>query len=246
MTRTSGAIMRFARQLLKGVWHWGLKVCIWIYMRFNKGSFAIEVAEIFFSVISLCAALGFIIYGGRLSKEAALLNLHSRELVYSPLSVYSKVDCDGNLDAHDSMGFGLPSESERSLMEYLHWLDTLILSPLINEIHDSEFDGYKDMIVDIREEILRKRRAEKLPGDTTSVLKSWWQSHGKWPYPTEEDKARLVQETGQQLKQINNWFINQRKRNWHNKPSSTFHRNLAQSTIRHNPCATHASACLVM
>ncbi|GJY32872.1 hypothetical protein Tco_0417341 [Tanacetum coccineum] len=37
--------------------------------------------------------------------------------VYSPLSVYSKVDCDGNLDAHDSMGFGLPIESERSLME---------------------------------------------------------------------------------------------------------------------------------
>ncbi|KAL8505901.1 hypothetical protein ACS0TY_016939 [Phlomoides rotata] len=37
----------------------------------------------------------------------------------------------------------------------------------------------------------------------------------------EEDKARLVQETGLQLKQINNWFINQRKRNWHNNPSSS-------------------------
>ena len=31
--------------------------------------------------------------------------------------------------------------------------------------------------MDIREEILRKRRAGKLPGDTTSLLKSWWQSH---------------------------------------------------------------------
>lgn len=38
--------------------------------------------------------------------------------------------------------------------------------------------------MDIREEILRKRRAGKLPGDTTSVLKAWWQSHSKWPYPT--------------------------------------------------------------
>ncbi|KAI8570537.1 hypothetical protein RHMOL_Rhmol01G0042000 [Rhododendron molle] len=37
----------------------------------------------------------------------------------------------------------------------------------------------------------------------------------------EEDKARLVQETGLQLKQINNWFINQRKRNWHSNPSSS-------------------------
>ncbi|KAI5673297.1 hypothetical protein M9H77_13661 [Catharanthus roseus] len=81
--------------------------------------------------------------------------------------------------------------------------------------------GYKEKIVDIREEILRKRRAGKLPGDTTSVLKAWWQSHSKWPYPTEEDKARLVQETGLQLKQINNWFITQRKRNWHNNPSSS-------------------------
>ena len=44
--------------------------------------------------------------------------------------------------------------------------------------------GYKEKIVDIREEILRKRRAGKLPGDTTSVLKAWWHSHSKWPYPT--------------------------------------------------------------
>ncbi|XP_024959222.1 tobamovirus multiplication protein 1-like [Cynara cardunculus var. scolymus] len=43
-----------------------LQVCIWIYMRFSKGAVAVEVAELFFSVISLCAALGFIIYGGRL------------------------------------------------------------------------------------------------------------------------------------------------------------------------------------
>lgn len=38
--------------------------------------------------------------------------------------------------------------------------------------------------MDVREEILRKRRAGKLPGDTTSVLKSWWHCHAKWPYPT--------------------------------------------------------------
>lgn len=37
----------------------------------------------------------------------------------------------------------------------------------------------------------------------------------------EEDKARLVQETGLELKQINNWFINQRKRNWHSNPSTS-------------------------
>jgi hypothetical protein len=44
--------------------------------------------------------------------------------------------------------------------------------------------GFKSRIEDVREEILRKRRAGKLPGDTTSVLKTWWQQHSKWPYPT--------------------------------------------------------------
>ncbi|VFR02614.1 unnamed protein product [Cuscuta campestris] len=90
-----------------------------------------------------------------------------------------------------------------------------------NSLYVMQARGYKEKIGDIREEILRKRRAGKLPGDTTSVLKAWWQSHSKWPYPTEEDKARLVAETGLQLKQINNWFINQRKRNWHNNSFSS-------------------------
>ncbi|XP_010244782.1 PREDICTED: homeobox protein knotted-1-like 13 isoform X2 [Nelumbo nucifera] len=119
---------------------------------------------------------------------------------------------DGSLDGTDSMGFGplIPTESERSLMERVR-----------QELKHDLKQGYKEKIVDIREEILRKRRAGKLPGDTTSLLKAWWQSHAKWPYPTEEDKARLVQETGLQLKQINNWFINQRKRNWHSNPSSS-------------------------
>ncbi|XP_057749011.1 homeobox protein knotted-1-like 2 isoform X1 [Arachis stenosperma] len=119
---------------------------------------------------------------------------------------------EGCLDGADSLSFGplVPTETERSLMERVR-----------QELKHELKQGYKDKIVDIREEILRKRRAGKLPGDTTSLLKAWWQSHSKWPYPTEEDKARLVQETGLQLKQINNWFINQRKRNWHTNPSSS-------------------------
>lgn len=119
---------------------------------------------------------------------------------------------DGSFDGSDSMGFGplIPTESERSLMERVR-----------QELKHELKNGYKEKIVDVREEILRKRRAGKLPVDTTSTLKAWWQSHAKWPYPTEDDKAKLVQETGLQLKQINNWFINQRKRNWHSNPSSS-------------------------
>ncbi|KAK8482518.1 hypothetical protein V6N13_031247 [Hibiscus sabdariffa] len=119
---------------------------------------------------------------------------------------------DGSLEGPDSMGFGplILTDSEKSLMERVR-----------HELKHELKQGYKEKIVDIREEILRKRRAGKLPGDTTLVLKAWWQSHSKWPYPTDEDKARLVQETGLQLKQINNWFINQRKRNWNSNPSTS-------------------------
>jgi predicted DNA-binding antitoxin AbrB/MazE fold protein len=118
---------------------------------------------------------------------------------------------DGN-DGSDGMGFGplMLTEGERSLVERVR-----------QELKHELKQGYREKLVDIREEILRKRRAGKLPGDTASTLKAWWQAHSKWPYPTEEDKARLVQETGLQLKQINNWFINQRKRNWHSNPASS-------------------------
>ncbi|XP_039115075.1 homeobox protein knotted-1-like 3 isoform X3 [Dioscorea cayenensis subsp. rotundata] len=118
---------------------------------------------------------------------------------------------DIGMDGHDMMGFGplLPTESERSLMERVR-----------QELKIELKQGFRSRIEDVREEILRKRRAGKLPGDTTSVLKQWWQQHSKWPYPTEDDKAKLVEETGLQLKQINNWFINQRKRNWHNNSQS--------------------------
>ncbi|MBA0789063.1 hypothetical protein Gotri_028243, partial [Gossypium trilobum] len=114
-------------------------------------------------------------------------------------------------DGHDLMGFGplLPTESERSLMERVR-----------QELKIELKQGFKSRIEDVREEILRKRRAGKLPGDTPTVLKNWWQQHSKWPYPTEDDKAKLVEEAGLQLKQINNWFINQRKRNWHSNSQS--------------------------
>ncbi|XP_022851166.1 homeobox protein knotted-1-like 1 [Olea europaea var. sylvestris] len=115
-------------------------------------------------------------------------------------------------DGHDLIGYGplIPTESERSLMERVR-----------QELKIELKQGFKSKIEDVREEILRKRRAGKLPGDTTTVLKDWWQQHSKWPYPTEDDKAKLVEQTGLQLKQINNWFINQRKRNWHNSNSQS-------------------------
>ncbi|GAB4838457.1 E3 ubiquitin-protein ligase tom1 [Ancistrocladus abbreviatus] len=45
---------------------WFIQIVIWICMRLSRGHAAVGVAKIFFSVISFTAALGFLIYGGRL------------------------------------------------------------------------------------------------------------------------------------------------------------------------------------
>ncbi|KAK4391509.1 Homeobox protein knotted-1-like LET12 [Sesamum angolense] len=60
-----------------------------------------------------------------------------------------------------------------------------------------------------------------VPTETERSLMERVRQELKHELKQEEDKARLVQETGLQLKQINNWFINQRKRNWHSNPSSS-------------------------
>ncbi|XP_020528341.1 tobamovirus multiplication protein 1 isoform X2 [Amborella trichopoda] len=43
-----------------------LQVCIWIYVRVSPNAVALEIAKLFFAVVSFFAALGFLLYGGRL------------------------------------------------------------------------------------------------------------------------------------------------------------------------------------
>ncbi|KAF5443116.1 hypothetical protein F2P56_035704 [Juglans regia] len=66
-------------------------------------------------------------------------------------------------------------------------------------------------------EFSKKKKKGKLPREARQALLQWWNVHYKWPYPTEADKIALAESTGLDQKQINNWFINQRKRHW--KPS---------------------------
>ncbi|KAI3525570.1 hypothetical protein L2E82_01821 [Cichorium intybus] len=57
--------LRPAYFIINGVVYF-IQICIWMYMRFSKTATAVEIAELFFSVISLGAAVGFMVYGGRL------------------------------------------------------------------------------------------------------------------------------------------------------------------------------------
>ena len=55
-----------------------------------------------------------------------------------------------------------------------------------------------------------------LSPETTEYLKNWMLSpdHIDHPYPTEEEKAELMRHCGIDIKQLTNWFVNNRKRIW--------------------------------
>lgn len=57
----------------------------------------------------------------------------------------------------------------------------------------------------------RKRRGN-LPKETTDKLRTWFVAHLQHPYPTEDEKQDLMRQTGLQMNQISNWFINARRR----------------------------------
>ncbi|CAN6446209.1 unnamed protein product [Victoria cruziana] len=76
---------------------------------------------------------------------------------------------------------------------------------------------YSGYLSSLKQEFSKKKKKGKLPKEARQTLLDWWNLHYKWPYPTEADKIALAESTGLDQKQINNWFINQRKRHW--KPS---------------------------
>ncbi|XP_018471944.1 homeobox protein knotted-1-like 2 isoform X2 [Raphanus sativus] len=85
------------------------------------------------------------------------------------------------------------------------------------ELKDQLLRKFGSHISSLKLEFSKKKKKGKLPREARQALLDWWNVHYKWPYPTEADKIALAEETGLDQKQINNWFINQRKRHW--KPS---------------------------
>lgn len=58
----------------------------------------------------------------------------------------------------------------------------------------------------------KKRRSGNLPKTATNLLKLWLQDHLAHPYPTDKEKKDLAVVTKLLLPQINDWFINARRR----------------------------------
>ncbi|XP_043262606.1 homeobox protein PKNOX2 isoform X2 [Colletes latitarsis] len=61
---------------------------------------------------------------------------------------------------------------------------------------------------------IKKGRQKRgvLPKQATSIMRTWLFEHIVHPYPTEDEKRQIASQTNLTLLQVNNWFINARRR----------------------------------
>ncbi|XP_030491581.2 homeobox protein SBH1 [Cannabis sativa] len=149
-------------------------------------------------------------YEQELSKpfKEAMLFLQRVECQFKALSLSTDSGCrDGNVDQNNG-------SSEEDIDVNNNFIDP--------QAEDRELKGqllrkYSGYLGSLKQEFMKKRKKGKLPKEARQQLLDWWSRHYKWPYPSESQKLALAESTGLDQKQINNWFINQRKRHW--KPS---------------------------
>jgi hypothetical protein len=63
---------------------------------------------------------------------------------------------------------------------------------------------------------INRRRNHKQ--DQLNVLTRWFNAHADDPYPSPEEKYELARKCNMEVRQIEHWFTNRRKRHW-SKPS---------------------------
>jgi hypothetical protein len=64
-----------------------------------------------------------------------------------------------------------------------------------------------------------KRTISRMTG-RTRALRNWFSSHLDHPYPSKEEKAILVEESGLSATQVDNWFTNERRRRRHQEKTA--------------------------
>ncbi|KAG6603798.1 Homeobox protein SBH1, partial [Cucurbita argyrosperma subsp. sororia] len=149
-------------------------------------------------------------YEQELSKpfRDAMLFLQRIECQFKALSISSSSDA-GCGEAFDRNGSS-EEEVDMNGQSIDPWAED-------HELKGQLLRKYSRYLGSLKQEFMKKRKKGKLPKEARQQLLDWWSRHYKWPYPSESQKVALAESTGLDQKQINNWFINQRKRHW--KPS---------------------------
>uniref|UniRef100_A0A452VGZ9 Meis homeobox 3 n=1 Tax=Ursus maritimus TaxID=29073 RepID=A0A452VGZ9_URSMA len=96
---------------------------------------------------------------------------------------------------------GLASQSGDNSSDQGDGLDTSVASPSSGG-EDEELD----------QEPRRNKKRGIFPKVATNIMRAWLFQHLSHPYPSEEQKKQLAQDTGLTILQVNNWFINARRR----------------------------------
>ncbi|XP_049994023.1 homeobox protein PKNOX1 isoform X3 [Alexandromys fortis] len=91
---------------------------------------------------------------------------------------------------------------------------TQALSPGTIRIQNSQLQLQlnQDLSILHQEEGSSKNKRGVLPKHATNVMRSWLFQHIGHPYPTEDEKKQIAAQTNLTLLQVNNWFINARRR----------------------------------
>ncbi|XP_039322043.1 homeobox protein Meis3 isoform X2 [Saimiri boliviensis] len=96
---------------------------------------------------------------------------------------------------------GLASQSGDNSSDQGDGLDTSVASPSSGEEGE-----------DLDQERRRNKKRGIFPKVATNIMRAWLFQHLSHPYPSEEQKKQLAQDTGLTILQVNNWFINARRR----------------------------------
>ncbi|XP_052898390.1 homeobox protein PKNOX1-like isoform X2 [Anopheles moucheti] len=75
-----------------------------------------------------------------------------------------------------------------------------------------ELDSELDSLGDGDSSSSKRQKRGILPKHATSVMRAWLFQHLVHPYPTEDEKRAIAAQTNLTLLQVNNWFINARRR----------------------------------
>ncbi|TNN51662.1 Homeobox protein PKNOX2 [Liparis tanakae] len=88
---------------------------------------------------------------------------------------------------------------------------TQALPPGTIQIQNSQVNLDLSSLLDSEDKKSKNKRGV-LPKHATNIMRSWLFQHLMHPYPTEDEKRQIAGQTNLTLLQVNNWFINARRR----------------------------------